>query len=259
MEFSAKPLANWRDCLPCGIIGFSGDEMEYVTLLLVDDDSDLLCLLQRRLEQDGYDVIAVEGGRQALLALERHMPDLAVLDVLMPEMDGFQLAEQIKRRGDLPIIFLTSVAETRTRVEAIRRYAEDYVVKPFDYAELLARVQRVLRRTAGTTSIAEPLVVVDDGLSLNLSLGEAHTPAGTVKLSVTEAKLLYHLVRNAGQTLPVGTLVAKIWGYADEAGPEALRVAIHRLRRKLEPDPAHPRYILTERDLGYRFVAVKRR
>jgi two-component system KDP operon response regulator KdpE len=120
--------------------------------------------------------------------------------------------------------------------------------------ELLARVQRVLCRTAGATEIHEPLVVVDENLSLDLGRSEAHTLAGVVKLSATEAKLLYHLVRNAGQTLPVATLVAKIWGYADETGPEALRVAIYRLRRKLEPDPPHPRYLLTERDIGYRFV-----
>lgn len=233
--------------------------MEYVTLLLVDDDADLLCLLQRRLEHDGYETIAVEGGRQALLALERRMPELAIVDLLMPGMDGFQLAEQIKKRGDLPIIFLTSVGETKTRIEAIRRYAEDYVVKPFDYGELLARVQRVLRRTAGTTPLSEPQVVVDKDLSLDLGRGEAHTPAGIARLSATEVKLLYHLVRNAGQTLPVGTLVAKIWGYADETGPQALRVAIYRLRRKLEPDPAHPRYILTDRELGYHFVNFRRR
>jgi len=140
-------------------------------------------------------------------------------------------------------------------VDAIRRFAEDYVGKPFDYQELLARVQRVLRRTAGITGVHEPLVVVDDYLSLDFDQGQALTSRGPVKLSITEVKLLYHLVRNAGQTLPVGTLVARIWGYADEAGPEALRVAIYRLRRKLEPEPSKPRYILTDRELGYRFTA----
>jgi two-component system alkaline phosphatase synthesis response regulator PhoP len=230
--------------------------MDYATILLVDDDVDLLRLLQERLEGDGFQVVAVEGGRQALLAMERWLPDLAIVDLMMPEMDGFQVAEEIKKRGDLPVIFLTSVTETRTRVEGIRRYAEDYVVKPFDYEELLARVQRVLRRTAGSAGIREPLIVVDEGLSLDLGRSEAHTPAGLVKLSVTEAKLLYLLVRHAGQTLPTGTLVARIWGYADETGPEALRVAIYRLRRKLEPDPRNPRYILTEREVGYRFVPL---
>jgi DNA-binding response OmpR family regulator len=107
--------------------------MEYVTLLLVDDDSELLRLLRRRLEQDGYEVIAAEGGRQALAMLEHRFPDLAVIDLLMPEMDGFQLAEQIKKRGDLPILFLTSVGDIKSRVEAIRQYAEDYILKPFDY------------------------------------------------------------------------------------------------------------------------------
>lgn len=233
--------------------------MDYVTLLLVDDDIDLLHLLSRRLEADGYETIAVEGGRQALLAMARRLPDLAIIDLLMPGMDGFQLAEEIKKRGDLPIIFLTSVAEPRKRVEAIRRYAEDYIGKPFDYQELLARVQRVLRRTAGAAPVNEPLVVVDDSLSIDLNRGEAYTPVGVVKLSSTEVKLLYHLLHNAGQTLPTGTLVAKIWGYADETGPEALRVAVHRLRRKLEPDPGAPRYLLTEREVGYRFVPWKKR
>jgi DNA-binding response OmpR family regulator len=232
--------------------------MDYVTLLVVDDDVDLLQMLQRRLERDGYEVMAVEGGRQALLALRRRLPDLAIVDILMPEMDGFELAVEIKKRGDIPLVFLSSVGETRTRIEAIRRFAEDYVVKPFDYQELLARVQRILRRTAGSMPIREPLVVVDDGLSLDFDRSEAHTPAGVVKLSVTENKLLYHLVSNAGQTLPVGTLVARIWGYADETGPETLRVAIYRLRHKVEPEPSQPCYVLTEREVGYRFVAFDR-
>ncbi len=233
--------------------------MDYTTLLLVDDDVDLLRMLERRLELDGYDVMAAEGGRQALAALDRRFPDLAVIDLLMPGMDGFELAAQIKKRGDLPLIFLTSVGDTKTRIEAIRQYAEDYILKPFDYGELLARVERVLRRTAGPSPISDPLVVVDEGLALDFSLSEAHTPNGVVKLSVTEAKLLFHLVRNAGQTLPVATLVAKVWGYADDTGPEALRVAIYRLRRKLEPEPHHPQYLLTERDIGYRFVRFRKR
>jgi DNA-binding response OmpR family regulator len=232
-------------------------QMDYVTLLLVDDDVDLLTLLQRRLERDGFEIIAVEGGQHAVYAMKRRLPDLAIVDLLMPGMSGFETAEQIKKLCDIPIIFLTSVSETKTKIEGIRRFAEDYIVKPFEYEELLARIQRVLRRTAGATSIREPLVVVDGDLSLDFGHSEAHTPAGVVKLSITESKLLYHLVRNAGQTLPLGTLVAKIWGYADESGPEALRVAIYRLRRKIEPEPSKPRYILTEREVGYRFVKLR--
>jgi DNA-binding response OmpR family regulator len=233
--------------------------MDYVTLLLVDDNVDLLRLLKRRLESDGYEVIAVEGGAQALLAMERRMPDLAILDLLMPGMDGFQLAAGIKKRGDIPIIFLTAVAEVEKRIEGIRQYAEDYIVKPFEYQELLVRVQRVLSRTAGSTNMHEPLIVVDEGLTLDFGRAEAHTSAGIVKLSVTESKLLYHLVRNAGHTVPLNTLVAKIWGYAEETGPEALRVAIYRLRRKLEPDPRKPCYILTDREVGYRFIPLSNR
>jgi DNA-binding response OmpR family regulator len=233
--------------------------MEYVKVLLVDDSVDLLRLLQRRLESDGYDVVAVESGRQALLAMERQIPDLAILDLLMPGMDGFELAAEIKKRGDVPIIFLTAVGEVEKRIEGIRDFAEDYIVKPFEYQELLVRVQRILRRIAGPVTVHEPLIVVDGDLSLDLGRAEAHTPQGVQKLSVTEAKLLYHLVRHAGQTVPLRTLVARIWGYADDTGPEALRVAIYRLRRKLEPDPRNPRYILTEREAGYRFVALSDR
>jgi len=234
-----------------------GNRVSYVTLLLVDDNVDLLRLLKRRLEADGYEVIAVESGRQALIALERQVPDLAILDLLMPEMNGFELAREIKKRGDVPILFLTAVGETQNRIKGIREYAEDYVVKPFNYQELLARVQRILRRTAGSTTIREALIVVDKDLSLDFGRAEAHTGDGVVKLSVTEAKLLYHLVRRAGQSVPLGVLVAKIWGYADETGPEALRVAVYRLRRKLEPDPRNPRYILTDREIGYRFANFK--
>jgi DNA-binding response OmpR family regulator len=231
--------------------------MDYVTVLLVDDNTDLLRLLRRRFERDGYEVVAVEDGRQALLALSRQVPDVAILDLVMPGMSGFELAEEIKKRGDVPIIFLTAVDEAATRIEGIREYAEDYVVKPFDYEELLVRMQRILRRTAGLTSLHEPLVAVDAALSLDFGRAEAHVPDGVVKLSVTEAKLLYHLVRHAGHTVPLETLVSKIWGYADERGPEALRVAIYRLRRKIEPEPRKPRYVLTDRDVGYRFVQFK--
>jgi DNA-binding response OmpR family regulator len=230
--------------------------MDYDMLLLVDDNVDLLRLLKHRFERDGYQVMAAEDARQALLILERNVPDLAILDLVMPGMDGFELAAEIKKRGDMPIIFLTAVGEVKTRVEGIRGYAEDYIVKPFDYQELLARVQRVLCRTAGLRSLREALVVIDDGLSLDFGRAEAHTPERVVKLSVTEAKLLYHLVRHAGHTVPLSTLVSRIWGYAGEAGPEALRVAIYRLRRKVEPEPAKPRYILTDREVGYRFVAI---
>jgi DNA-binding response OmpR family regulator len=230
--------------------------MDYVTILLVDDDIDLLRMLERRLERDGYEIIAVEGGKQALMALARRIPDLAIVDIRMPGMDGFETAKAIKKRVDIPLVFLTSVADTRTKIEGIRQFADDYIVKPFDYQELLARLQRVLQRTAGLFPIREPLVVVDDGLSIDFGRSEAHMSGTVTKLSVTETKLLYHLVRNAGQTLPIGTLVAKIWGFADETGPETLRVAIYRLRRKLEPDPSSPRYVLTEREVGYRFVAL---
>jgi DNA-binding response OmpR family regulator len=229
--------------------------MDYLTILLVDDNTDLLRLLLRRLEMDGYEVLAIDNARQALLAMERQIPDLAILDLVMPEMDGFELAAEIKKRGDIPIIFLTAVGEVEKRIEGIRDYAEDYIVKPFDYQELLVRVQRVLRRTAGSTPLRDPLLVVDENLSLDLGRGEAHTPEGVIKLSVTEARLVYHLVRHAGQTVPLGTLMARIWGYTEETGPEALRVAIYRLRRKLEPDPRNPRYILTDRETGYRFTA----
>lgn len=231
--------------------------MDHATLLLVDDNTDLLRLLTRRLEADGYEVVAAESGSQALNALAHRMLDLAILDVLMPGMDGFALAAEIKSRGDIPIIFLTAVGEPRARIEGIRQFAEDYIVKPFEYQELTARINRIMRRTAGLTPMREPLVVVDDDLSIDFGSGEAHTPQGAVSLSVTEAKILYHLVRNSGQIVPLDVLVAKIWGYADETGPEALRVAIYRLRRKLEPDPRHPRYILTEREQGYRFVPLQ--
>jgi DNA-binding response OmpR family regulator len=230
--------------------------VDYVTILLVDDNIDLLRLLQRRFERDGFEVIAAEDGRQALLALSRQVPDVAILDLVMPGMSGFEVADEIKKKGDVPIIFLTAVDEASMRIEGIREYAEDYVVKPFDYQELLVRLQRILRRTAGLTSLREPLVVVDEGLSLDFGRAEAHGPDGVVKLSVTEAKLLYHFVRHSGQTVPLETLVSRIWGYADDRGPEALRVAIYRLRRKIEPEPSNPRYILTDRDVGYRFVSL---
>jgi two-component system KDP operon response regulator KdpE len=223
------------------------------SVLLVDDDTTLLSVLARRLTREGFDIRTAPSGAAALASLERRWPTLLIVDLMMPGMDGFELCRRVKQIADLPIIVLSAVSEDTSKIRAIEEYAEDYVTKPFNADELVARVQRVLRRVG--TGRAQ--LSLDDGeLEIDLAGRRIATPAGTNALTPTEVRLLQVLIGSLDRIVPTETLLDRVWSDADGADPSYVWVSIRRLRRKLELDPDHPRYLLTERGIGYRLVSM---
>lgn len=223
------------------------------TVLLVDDDPDILLSLGIHLRADGYRVVRATGGREALAAARQETPAIAIVDLMMPEMDGLETSRRLKRIADIPIVILTAIDAEETKVQAIERYADDYVTKPFSYAELAARVGRILKRAwpAGPPGGA---VVVDDALTVDLVARTVQVRGEERRLSPTEARLLQVLFINAGRTLPNELILDRVWPDA-EGEMSYLWEYIRRLREKLGDDPAEPRYILSERGIGYSFVA----
>ena len=222
-------------------------------ILLVDDDPTLLSVLSRRLTREGMDVRTAPSGAEALRALDSAWPALLVVDLMMPGMDGFEVCRRVKRIADLPIIVLSAVDSGESKVRALEEYAEDYVTKPFDPDELVARVHRVLHRTTAGRS----QLTIDGGdLEIDLTGRRLVTLAGTHALTPTEVRVLQILIANLDRTVPTETLLDRVWSEADGADPSYVWVTVRRLRRKLELDPDNPRYLLTERGVGYRLVSA---
>ncbi|TMF11660.1 MAG: response regulator transcription factor [Chloroflexi bacterium] len=224
-------------------------------ILIVDDDAMAREILKRILEHAGYEVMTAGSGPEALRKLHEGIPHLVVVDLMMPEMDGFELCRRIKSHLDVPIVILSAVAAIESKVEGLQMYAEDYIVKPFEKEELVARVQRVLRRYGESAGVEQPEVVIDQDLQINFVQHWARVKGQQVTLTPTESKLLFLLVRNAGRVVTNETLLAKAWAGDEEAYEEGLRVHISRLRSKIEANPSKPVYIQTKRGVGYRFSA----
>ena len=222
-------------------------------LLLVDDDPTLLSVLSRRMAREGYEVVSAESGPRALQLLDQRWPSLLIIDLMMPGMDGFELCARVKRIADLPIIVLSAVDASEAKVRALEEYAEDYVTKPFDPDELVARVQRVLQRAPAGRS-----AVVLDGGELEIDLvGRRVTRAGSSSaLTPIEVRLLHQLLGQIDRTVTTDSLLNRVWAESDGADPSYVWVTVRRLRRKLEADPDRPRFLLTERGVGYRLVSA---
>ncbi len=224
-------------------------------ILAVDDDAEILLLVRSRLEHAGYEVWTANAGDTALdLIGRRGLPHLAIVDLRMPRMDGFGFCRAVQQFCDLPIILLTAVDDEDTVIAGIERYAEDYVVKPFSPRELVARVERVLRRIGDFAYALDPVVTVDDRLAVDFARQTVTVNQQPVPLTPTETKLLYILMRHAGRTVTTDFLLRRLWPL-EEVAEDSLRVHVHRVRQKIEPVPAQPRYVLTERGAGYRFPA----
>jgi DNA-binding response OmpR family regulator len=222
-------------------------------ILAVDDDPDILRLITRELTNAGFEVWPAGSAEEALEVVSRNgLPHLALVDILLPGMDGLALARRFQEWSDLPVVMLTSVDEEETVVQAIERFAEDYVRKPFKPRELVARLERVCRRIGDFGYTLEPVIRVDERLSVDFAHQRILVAGRPVPLTATESKLLYVLMRQAGR--PVGTefLLRRLWP-TEEVFEDALRVHIHRLRGKIEPTPGRPRYVVTERGTGYLF------
>jgi DNA-binding response OmpR family regulator len=219
-------------------------------ILIVEDDPAILCGLKDNLEFESHQVLTAVDGEAGYRAVCEHTPDLVILDLMLPDMRGEQVAAQIKKRADLPIIVLSAVSEVSSRTASIRDFAEDYLVKPFHYSELRVRVERVLRRMPERIPSEEQTVAT--GLVLALRRREAVVNGTRIRLTPVESRFLGALVAAAGEPLTTEQLLARVWAGADGADPVYVWVTIRRLRQKLEADPSQPVFIHTVKGGGYR-------
>jgi DNA-binding response OmpR family regulator len=227
-------------------------------ILVVDDEERMVRFIHLNLEHDGFRVTEAFNGTQAIDKVRSSLPDLILLDVMMPDIDGFEVLRIIREVSTVPVIMLTAKGEEDDRVRGLELGADDYITKPFSPRELVSRVRAVLRRTEVTSGTVHGLIEVDDRLKLDFDRREVWVDGQLVKLRPTEYRLLYHLVKNAGWVLSHDQLLTKVWGYEYRDEPHYVRLYINYLRKKLEEDPSNPKYILTERGVGYRFVDFRR-
>jgi DNA-binding response OmpR family regulator len=218
------------------------------TILVVDDDPGILTAIHQALTTHQYEVVTATNGQEALDLYDRSMPDLILLDLMMPHIDGLEVCRQIRAKSLTPIIILSIKGGEADIVTALDLGADDYLVKPFRLAELLARVRAVLRR--GNRSSATKIIC--GGLEINTETHKVTVDGNLVTLSPIEYAVLAELANNMGRVLTTRMLLQKVWGSQYMDADDYVKGVIRRLRVKLEPDPAHPRYILTERYLGYR-------
>ena len=222
-------------------------------ILIVDDDIGVVKSVRANLQVSDCETMAAMDGSEALEIIERELPDLIILDIMLPKMNGFEVCSRVREWSQIPIIMLSARHSTEEKVKCLDSGADDYITKPFGVNELVARVRAVLRRAKDMgTKATIPSFTSGD---LNISFAERRVTVGghDVKLTPTEYNLLQELALNAGKVFPHTTLLGRIWGpeYAQER--EYLRVFVGRLRKHIEPDPANPKYIVTVPGVGYQF------
>ncbi len=220
-------------------------------ILIVDDEPQITRVLRRSLSAHRYDVRTAADGESALDTFHDFKPDLVITDLSMPEISGLDLCRELRKSSQIPIIVLSVKGDEKTKVEALDAGADDYITKPFGIDELLARVRATLRRTASDKK-EETLFDIGD-FSINLANYQAFVRGAEIHLTPKEFELLTYLVRHHGKVLTHRTLLGAIWGGNFTEQPEYLRVFLSNLRKKIEPNPSKPQYILTEPWIGYRF------
>lgn len=226
-------------------------------ILIVDDEARMRRFMQMNLDLEGYRVIEAGNGLEAIERVRDDLPDLVLLDVMMPEIDGFEALRIIRETSTVPVIMLTVRDEEEDKIKGLELGADDYVTKPFSPRELASRIKAVIRRTEMDSPGAgsgKSLTVIDNYLQIDFNRRQVFVGGQEVKLRPTEYRLLYHLVKNAGYTLTHEMILSKVWGYEYRDESQYVRLYITYLRQKIEPDPSNPKYILTERGVGYRFV-----
>jgi len=227
--------------------------MRPAKILVVDDEPHLVKLVRSNLEAQHFKVITAMDGMSGLAMVEKEGPDLVILDIMLPGMDGFDILQKIREFSSVPVIMLTAKDQDVDVVKGLQLGADDYVKKPFSVHELLARVEAVLRRAApGDDVQARPPFVVGD-FAMDFQQRKISVRGKEVKVGPTEYKLLSQLVRNAGRVMLHADLLRKVWGPEYGGETEYLRVYISYLRNKIEEDPGNPKYILTEHGVGYMF------
>lgn len=235
------------------------NQFERRKILVVDDEERMVRFIRLNLEHDGFVVNEAFNGKEAIQQLRNASPDLILLDVMMPDLDGFEVLEIIRETSKVPVLMLTAKGEEDDRIRGLELGADDYITKPFSPREMVSRVKAVLRRTENATGSMHGLLEIDDRLKIDFDRREIWLEGKIVKLRPTEYRLLYHLVQNAGWVISHDQLLTKVWGYEYRDEPHYVRLYINYLRKKLEADPSNPKYILTERGVGYRFVDFRRK
>jgi len=222
-------------------------------ILVVDDEPQIIKLVTMNLELEGFHVIGAKDGYEALTKLTKELPDMVILDVMMPDMDGFETLKSIRELSSVPVIFLSVRGQEFDRVHGLDLGADDYITKPFSPRELVSRIKAVLRRTETKSLAPSSEIIVDEDLRINFDQRKIIVRGQELQLRPTEYRLLYQLVSNAGKLLTHETLLSRVWGpeYRDE--DHYVRLYITYLRQKIEKDPKNPKYIFSERGLGYRF------
>jgi len=222
-----------------------------IKILVVDDEPLYLRLLKVNLESEGYEIITAKNGEEALDQLTQSTPNLIIMDVMMPKMDGIAACERIRQFSNVPIILLTARTEEQDRVNGLNIGADDYVSKPFSATELVARVRAILRRTQDRTDTRESKIFNHGNLRIDIAKAEVWRGEHQVYLSATEYKLLLHFAHEYGKVLTAEELLIATWGPSYKEEKEILWVSIARLRQKLEDDPHIPVHIVTRTGLGY--------
>lgn len=225
-------------------------------ILIVDDEDEARTLLRMALRADDLEVLEASDGLVALRLAYEMRPDLILLDIAMPLMDGWLTVQRIREVWDTPVIMVTASSELASRVRGLGLGADDFIAKPFDIDELLLRVRAVLRRADERPFLERPVRYSDGYLAVDLATREVFVKGEPVTMTPIEFGLLRYLVQHPNQPIPSPELLQAVWGDSFDDAEATLRVHLHHLRRKIEPDPRHPRYVRTERGIGYRFQTV---
>ncbi len=227
--------------------------MNEPTILVVDDEPSIGEVVSIYLQRAGYQVIVAGDGQAALEALERQPPDLVVLDLMLPKVDGLEIARRLRAQGDTPIIMLTAKRQESDRITGLEMGADDYVVKPFSPQELVSRVKAVLRRTRGAAPGSAEHALEFEGLRIDPKTHLVQVQGKEESLTVKEFDLLWLLARHPRQVFGREQLLDRVWGLTDYVDPSTVTVHVRRLREKIEADPSNPRYIQTVWGVGYKF------
>ncbi len=227
-------------------------------ILIVDDEARMRRFIRMNMELEGFQVLEAENGVKALDQIRKFNPDLILMDVMMPEMDGFETLRLLREISTVPVILLTVKSDEEDKIRGLGLGADDYITKPFSPRELNSRVNAVMRRAQWPAPPPRTVLRIDDRLSIDFNRHQVIVDEERIDLRPTEYRLISQLIQNAGWVVPHETLLAKVWGYEYRDETHYLRLYINYLRKKIEEDPANPKYILTERGVGYRFFDFKK-
>src|SRR3990172_6049159 len=224
------------------------------TVLVVEDEASLASTLSYNLRKNGFNVVSAADGLEGLQVARRDHPDVIVLDLMLPKMDGLEVCRRVRADSDVPILMLTAKSEEFDKVVGLEMGADDYLTKPFSMRELMARVRALLRRSGGREAAEDASKIVVDEIVLDVRGRAVHRKGREVVLKPKEFDLLFFIAKNAGQVFSREQLLENVWGYDFFGGSRTVDVHVRWLREKLEEKPAQPRHILTVRGAGYKFV-----